>query len=160
MSVFIIDVTRVKTDVVVYILERVKCHSFSIEIIGVFPRFLTSIVELTKDAFVLEVSLSNDVWFSRTRVLELFIVDPLACSASVLSLVVPESTSDLLQSVDGLLLWSRSIAASTRVLVSGRSCIGHVSGVQTVHEVGDLIFIGFRDLDKTVGHTQANGIFS
>jgi hypothetical protein len=82
MRIFIIDVARMKTHVVVNILKRVKCQSSALEIIGVSLWIDTGIVEITEKAFVLDVSLSYDIWFSRTWVLKIFVMNPLAGPAS------------------------------------------------------------------------------
>ena len=113
VRVFSIDMTSVNTHVVVNILEGVKCLSFPIEIIGVFRRIDTSVVELTEKAFVLYVSLAYDIWFSRPWVLKVFVMEPLAGSASVFTLIVLESTSHLLKSFNSLSLWRRLVAATT-----------------------------------------------
>lgn len=82
VRILVVDMASMNTHVVVNIFKRVECQSLGPEIIGVFLGIDTGVVEITEEAFVLEVSLRHDIWFSRTWVLEIFIVHPLALSAS------------------------------------------------------------------------------
>lgn len=82
MGILIIDMASMNSHVIVNIFKRVECQSLAIEIIGVFLWIDTGVVEITKETFVLDVSLCYDIWFPSTWVLKIFIMNPYALSAS------------------------------------------------------------------------------